>query len=126
MNGRPRNDRAQSTAELALVLPVLVLGALLVAQVARVAADHLVLHHAVREAARRAALEPDPGPVAAAAARAAPGLDPTRLTVALGPERARGELVEVRLAYRSPTRVPVVGRLVGDVELSTVAVVRIE
>jgi hypothetical protein len=108
------------------VLPVLVLGALLVVQVARVAADHLAVHHALREAARRAAVEPDRGAVTAAAVGAAPGLDPTRLTVELGPERARGDLVSVRVGYRSPTGVPVVGRLVGDIDLAATAVVRIE
>ena len=116
----------QSTVELALVLPVLVMGALLVAQVARVAGDHLALQHAVREAARRAAIDPVASPVSQASTRAAPGLDPARLEVELHGGRSRGDLLTVRLRYVAPTDVPVVGRLVPDVELAATAVVRVE
>ncbi|MEM9565171.1 MAG: TadE/TadG family type IV pilus assembly protein [Actinomycetota bacterium] len=116
----------QSTVELALVLPVLAIAALAVVQVARVAADRVAIEHAAGAAARQAAVTPDPSAVVAHTARAAPDLDPARLVVELGPERVRGSLVEVRVRYRSPTDVPLVGRLVGDVELVTTAVVRIE
>lgn len=116
----------QSTVELAFTLPVLLIGVLVVIQVARVAGDQVAVHHAVREAARMAAIDPDPGTIAERAARASPDLDQDRLLVEVGPERARGDLVEVRVRYRSPTDVPLVGRLVGDVEVAAVAVVRLE
>ena len=112
--------------ELAFTLPLLLIGILVVIQVARVAGDQVAVHHTVREAARLAALDPDPTTIAARAARASPDLDQARLRVEVGPERARGELVEVRVRYRSPTDVPLVGRLVGDVEVDAVAVVRLE
>jgi hypothetical protein len=105
---------------------VLVMGALLVAQVARVAGDLLALQHAVRETARRAAIDPVASPVAEVSARAAPGLDPARLEVELDGGRARGDLLTVRLRYLAPTDVPVVGRLVPDIELAATAVVRVE
>ncbi len=109
-----------------MILPVLVVAVLAVVQVARVAADRVAVEHTAREAARRAALDPDPARVRAHAARASPDLDPTRLVIELGPERGRGQLVGVRVRYRSPTAVPLVGRLVGDVELTTSVVVQLE
>ncbi len=108
------------------MLPVLAIAALGVVQVARVAGDRVTIEHAARAAARQAAITPDPGTVAAHTVAASPDLDPARLTVELGAERSRGSLVAVRVRYRSPTDVAIVGRLVGDVELSTTAVVRIE
>lgn len=119
-------ERGQSTVELVAVLPILVLGVLIVAQVARVAGDHVALHHATREAARQAALGPDPEMVAEAARAASPNLSAERVQVELGPERQRGQLIEIRVTYRSPTDVVLIGRLVGDVELSATAVVVIE
>lgn len=123
---RPGSSAGQSTVELALVLPVLVIGLLVVVQVARVASDYVNVHHAAREAARRAAVQPDPGVVRAAVTRATPDLAPDRLGVDLGSSRRRGELLDVTVHYRSPTEVPLVGRFIGDVDLSARAVVRVE
>ena len=109
-----------------MALPLLVIGALAVVQVARVAADQVAVHHAAREAARHAALMPERSAVTDRAIRAAPDLDPARLRVMLGPERERGSLLRVRVVYRSPTTVPLVGRLIGDVEVEASAVVRLE
>lgn len=109
-----------------MVLPILAIAVLVVIQVARVASDQIVLHHAAREAARQASFAPDPAVLTERAARSAPDLEPSRLRVDLGPQRSRGSLVEVRVVYRSPTDVPLVGRLIGDVELNATAVVRLE
>ncbi len=73
-----------------------------------------------------AAVDPDPVALTATVVEAVPQLDPNRLTVELGPQRARGQLVEVVVRYRSPTEVPIVGRFVDDVELRATAVVRLE
>lgn len=124
--GQSTGVAGQSTVELALTLPVLVILVLAVVQVARVAGNHVALHHALREAARRAAVEPDPAAVGGVAARASPDLDPARLRVELGPQRGRGQLLPVTIVYRAPTEVPLVGRLIGDVELSATAVVAVE
>lgn len=119
-------EAGQGTVELVLVLPVLVMAVLTVVQVARVAADYVAVHHSVREAARRAATDPDPGSVGEAAARATPDLQSSRIQVELGPQRSRGHQLPVTVHYRSVTDVPVVGRLVGDIELSATAVVMLE
>ncbi len=120
-----RSQRGQSTVELALVLPVIALLLLAGIQVGVVARDRLLLAHAAREAARAAAVEPDPS-AATAAARAATGLDRGRLSVSLGPQRSPGDRLVVSVRYRAPTSVPVVGRLIGDIALASDVTVRVE
>jgi hypothetical protein len=56
------------------------------------------------------------------AATAASSLDPARLSVVVHP----GEAVEVIVTYRSPTSVPLVGALVGDVTFTERLVGRAE
>ena len=107
------------------MVPVIVVLALAVLQVALVANDRVLVAHAAREAARAAAVDPDPA-VAADAAVAAGPLDEARLSVTLGPARSPGDRLTVTVGYRSATSVPLVGPLLGDVELSTTAVVRVE
>jgi len=117
----------QSTAELAVVLPVLVVLILAAVQVGLVATDYVAIHHAVRESARQAALDPTEATATKAAAAAGPdGLDPDRLTVTLDGGRSSGDLLTVGLQYRAPTSVPLVGVFIGDVTLNSTAVVRVE
>ncbi|MGI9599179.1 MAG: TadE family protein [Acidimicrobiales bacterium] len=122
----PTFDGGQSTAELAVLLPALMILTLLVVQVGLVARDQVVVHHAVGEAARRAATDPSEATATAGAEDAAPALDPSRLTVGLSGSRGSGDLLTVSVEYRSATGVPLVGALIGDIDLSTTAVVRIE
>lgn len=114
----------QATVELALVLPVLLLFALVVVQAGLVAHDLVLVHHAAREAARAGAVEPDPRTVRTAAVSAG-GLDASRLSVGWT-GAGRGQRGRVDLVYRAPTSVPLVGALVGDIELRAHATVRIE
>ena len=103
-------EQGQATVELALLLPLLALVTLAVVQVGLVARDRVALTHVAREAARAAVVDPSPGRVRAAAVRAS-SLDPRRLRVVV-----RGDVdVTVEVTYRSPTDVPLIGRLVGDV-----------
>ncbi len=111
--------------ELALVLPVVALLALAVVQVALVARDQVLVIHAAREAARSAAV--DGGHRAAErAAVSGSGLDPDRLRVEVGHRGPPGTLVQVRVRYRAPTQVPLVGPLVGEVRLGATAAMRVE
>jgi len=107
---RHRREQGQATLELALLLPLLVAIVLFVIQAGLVARDRLALIHAAREAAREAVVDPDPASVRRAAVRAT-GLDPTRLAVQV----TEGDVVMVIVTYRSPTDVPIVGRLMGEV-----------
>ena len=123
--GRGRGQPGQATVEVVLVLPLVVLLGLVVAQLGLVTLDALLLHHAVREAARAAAVDPDPG-VAAAAGRGASSLDAGRLSIQLGGGRSEGDTLVVTGRYRSPTEVPMVGWMVDEVELSATASMRVE
>jgi hypothetical protein len=111
------------------VLPLLALLALLLLQVALVVRDQVLVAHAAREAAREAAVDADPArPRAAALAGAR--LDPDRLEVEVrpvgSPNRRPGGRIEAIVRYRSPTVVPLVGALVGDVRLAARVAMRVE
>jgi hypothetical protein len=62
-----------------------------------------------------------------AAFAAAPGIDPARATVTVVRVGARGDPVEVRVAYAAALRVPLVAWLVGtEVTMAASAVARQE
>jgi len=90
--------------------------------VALVARDQVLLTHAAREAAREAGV----GGSAVDGARSGSRLDPDRLTVEVDGPGGVGSRVTATLTYRSPTEVPVVGRLVGDARLRASATMRVE
>lgn len=119
------SERGQAAVELALVVPFLVLLGLALLQVALVGRDQVLVTHAAREAVREAAVEPDAAAVRAAV-RAGTRLDTDRLAVEVGPRGEPGGRVRVEVRYRAPTDVPIAGVLVGDVELTDTAVMRVE
>ena len=122
---RRGSDRGQSTVELALALPVVVLLLLVLLQVALVARDVVLVAHAAREGARAAAIDPDPA-AAREAAEAAGGLDPDRMEVDVGDRGDPGSRVRVRIRYRVRTDVPLVGRFLGDRIVMTGVTMRVE
>lgn len=107
-------DDGQATVELALLLPFLVVLLMCIVQTALVARDAVLVSHAARVGARIAAVEPSMDAVRSAV-RSAASLEPHRMQVE---RRVEGELVRVTVSYRSPTEVPLVGALIGDVNLS--------
>lgn len=109
-----------------MVLPVLMVAFLVVVQIGVVARDQVLVHHAVREAARQVALDPSEASARTAALAAAPSLDDDRLSVVLVGGTDVGQIATIELRYQAPTRVPVVGAFLGDVPLRTDASVRIE
>ena len=114
--GRARRERGQATVELALCLPVVAVALLLVVQVGLIAHDQVLVVHAAREAARAAAVG-SPLP-------ALDGLAPARADVAV--DRSGDGRVRVRVRYRSPTAVPIVGPLVPDAVLTAETTMRDE
>ena len=124
-HGRDAGQRGQATVELALVLPLVVLLALMILQAGLVAKDLLLVQHAAREAARAGAVDPSPA-IARRAAADAGGLQSQRLTVIWSGGAERGDRGKAAVSYRSPTDVPLVGRLIDDVKLSAEVTVRIE
>lgn len=122
---RRSGECGQATVEFALVLPVAVLFSLVAVQLALVAKDVVLVHHAAREGARAAAVEPS----TESARRAAVGsssLDGTRLSVSLRGGSTRGDHTTATVTYRSPTNVPIVGALIPDVTMSASATMRVE
>lgn len=122
---RPRRgEQGQATVELALLLPLVAVLALAVAQVVVVGYRQVLVVHAAREGARSAAVsDADRSTAARRGAERAGGLDPSRLDVDI---RVVGDRVEVAVRFREPTDVPVVGRLVPDLQLAATTAMRIE
>ncbi len=116
----------QATVELALTLPFVALLLLAVIQVALLAHQQVLVVHSTREAARAAAVVDDPAEARLAAsiafARAAQ-LDPTNVGLRTTIE---GDDVVVAVVYRSGTDVPLIGPLLGDIELGATATMRRE
>lgn len=129
--GKPRRgvgscgERGQATVEFALVLPLVVVFALIGVQLGVVAKDLVLVHHAAREGARAAAVEPTVG-VARAAAIGSSSLDAGRLDVLLSGGTTRGSSATVTVRYRSATDVPLVGLLAPDVDLEASVTMRVE
>ena len=124
MNARGREDAGQAAVELVLVLPLVVVVALAALQVALVARDQVLVVHAAREGARHAAVSPDDTAVREVAAGAT-ALHRSRLTIQTR-RRTGGAPVSVTASYVAPTEVPLVGALVGDVELEGTVTMRSE
>ncbi|MDQ6698218.1 MAG: pilus assembly protein [Actinomycetota bacterium] len=120
-----RRESGQATVELALLLPVIMMLVLAVLQVGLVARDQVLVTNAAREAARAAAVDGRSGAALAAARRSGP-LDPAELRVVVGRRGAAGSTVRVVVHYRSVTDAPLVGPLVGDVDLHAAATMRVE
>jgi Flp pilus assembly protein TadG len=121
VTGDRRRQAGQTTAELALIFPVVLLLALVLVQAALVLRDQLALTNAAREAARVASVDPDPARAERAAAAVLPGA-----TVEARRRPPVGELFTVRVRYRSPTAVPLVGPLLPDPQLTAQAAMRVE
>jgi len=118
-------EDGQATVELALCLPVLVALALVVLQVVLVGRDQVLVTHAAREAAREVAVTGDLRAVRRAAA-ASGTLDPARLRVRVTGRGRPGSRATVEVRYSSPTGLPLVGGLLGDVHLTANAAIRVE
>jgi Flp pilus assembly pilin Flp len=118
-------DGGQATVELALLLPLIALLLLALVQAVVVARDQLLVTHAAREAVRAAAVDPDPA-AARRAAEAAGPLAADRLAVDVRERGPAGGRVRVEVSYREPTRLPMVGHLLGDLTLRGEATMRVE
>jgi hypothetical protein len=114
-------EGGQATVEFAFVLPLVVLAALAVVQVALVARDQLGVEHAAREAARAASVDPDPSRAVRAAHRTLPGA-----TVEIGDRPRVGDELTVTVHYTSSTDLPLVGVLFPDPDLHASATMRVE
>ena len=122
---RRRPDRGQAVVEFALTIPLVVLLLLGIVQVGLVVRDQILVVHASREAARAAAVDPDPDAARRAAIRSST-LDSHRLVTEIADRGAPGSTLSVTIRYSSPTEVPLIGRLLPDVGLRAVTSLRVE
>jgi Flp pilus assembly protein TadG len=142
---RPRRADAcgQASVELALVLPVVALLLLGLLQAGVVVRDQLLVVQAAREGAREASVTPATERIEAAARQAAPGLggelpdrpgtrsgdgadrSSSRVDVRIRRGPRTGDLTTVTVSAR-PTRLPVVGRALGEHRIGASATMRIE
>jgi Flp pilus assembly protein TadG len=120
-----RRDQGQASVELALVLPLVVFLLLTLVQGGLLVRDQILVTHAAREAARAAALDDDIAAMEAAATSAGP-LHADRMQVDISGRHGAGSQFTVRVTYRAPTNVPLVGQLLGDFALHASASMRAE
>lgn len=111
------SSRGQATVEVALLLPVVAVLVLAIGQIAVVARDRVMLTHAARVGARVAAVGGTDAEIRREVASAL-AADQTGLGVDI---RRSGSSVEVTVAYRSTTDLPLVGALIDDVAMVAVA-----
>ncbi len=104
------------------MLPAVVLLLLAVIQVAVVARSQILVVDAARAGARAAAVRAG---AADAAARRTPGLRSDRLALTESSGGQGGD-VEVRVRYRAPTDVPLVGALFGEPTLVATVTMAVE
>lgn len=120
-------DKAQATAEFAMVLPLLLLVFLLFVQAVTVMRAQIAVTAAAREGARKGVETGNQVLIEGATVRSAAGLDREKLkvTVESGPRR-RGEWVRVEVEYEVPIAIPAVGRFFPAITVRGSAEMRIE
>lgn len=109
------------------MLPLVAVLLLAIVQVGLVVRDQVLVVHAAREAARAAAVDPRPG-AGDRAAKASSALKAARVSTETVTSHSggAGDIVSVRVTYRAPTDVPLVGPLLPDIRLQAKAVMRVE
>lgn len=107
-----RGEEGQALVEFALVVPILLVFALAIVEVAQLGVVRLVLQHAASEGARAGALTNDDAAIRASVVPAAAPLDADRIEIDIEPAASqpprtgdpRGSLLAVRLRYAVPLR----------------------
>jgi Flp pilus assembly protein TadG len=118
------SDRGQATVELALCLPFILLLIGSAVEITAVSVDNIRVWHATREAARVAAVEPDPSVATRVATDVIAPID-----ISISPPsdaRVGGEPVVVEASYRPDADVPVIGQVFERLRLTARVAMRIE
>ncbi len=107
-----RGQVGQALVEFALVVPILLVFALAIVEIAQLGVARLALQHAASEGARAGALTNDDAAIHTSVVRAAAPLDADRIDIDIEPAASqaprtgepRGSLLAVRLRYAVPLR----------------------
>jgi len=110
---RDQRDRGQSTVEFVLTLPLIMLSVLLIAQFLVIVLTQVQVVNAARNAVRAAAVSQSPNDAAVAAAKTSFGRD-----IDVNTEVSK-KWVTVTTTYELVTDLPMVGRFVPDLTLSS-------
>lgn len=108
-----RRDQGQAAVEFAVALPLVVVLLLGVIQVVLVTRDQIAVELAARDGARAATVAADPAGAARRGALAATALRPLDVSTATSADR-----VTVTVRHTNPTNVPLIGVVIGSVELT--------
>lgn len=113
-------ESGQATVELAIILPFIVLIAAGLIQCGLIVANQLAVWNAARNAARAAAISPDPQIDAQQAANSAVDLRPLQVIIT-----TTDDVVSARVVYIDHTNLPLIGVLFPEISLeATVAMLR--
>lgn len=110
---RDQRDRGQSTVEFVLTLPLIMLSVLLIAQFLVIVLTQVQVVNAARNAVRAAAVSQSPSDAASNAAQTSFGRD-----IDVNTEVSK-KWVTVTTTYELVTDLPMVGRFVPDLTLSS-------
>ena len=110
---RDQRDRGQSTVEFVLTLPLIMLSVLLIAQFLVIVLTQVQVVNAARNAVRAAAVSQNPNDAASNAAQTSFGRD-----IDVNTEVSK-KWVTVTTTYELVTDLPMVGRFVPDLTLSS-------
>lgn len=108
-----QRDRGQAAVEFAIALPLVVMLVFGLVQVVLVVRDQISIELAAREGARAASVSASPAAAARAAANNSTQLDPIDVSTTVTTRRVR-----VTVSHTSAGGLPLLGLVVGDVELS--------
>lgn len=113
-------ESGQATVELAIILPFIVLIAAGLIQCGLIVTNQLAVWNAARNAARAAAISPDPQIDAQQAANSAVDLRPLQVIIT-----TTDDVVSARVVYIDHTNLPLIGVLFPQISLeATVAMLR--
>ncbi|MBS8266579.1 pilus assembly protein [Mesobacillus boroniphilus] len=123
-----RSEKGQSLVEFALVLPLLVLLLFGIVDFARIFHVYLTMDHAGREAARAASIGKDDTTIKSVAVGDGASINLTEGNVLITPEgtRTSGTDVVITINYSINFLTPVIGNIIGEVNLTDKTVMRIE
>jgi len=121
--------RGQSLVEFALILPVLLLTLMGIFDFGRAIFAYNAVSNAAREGMRVAIVNQNPAAIEAEARAATTGLNPSEITVTFTPcptATTLGCLAKVKVSYEWKAITPIIGSVVGPMQLGTETAMAVE
>lgn len=125
-----KSQKGQTLVETALILPIILMLLFGITDFGRILHVYLTLDHAGREAARGATVGSEDDVILLQINNATAGLDENKLQIAITPQgkvnRASGSDVIIKLTYPVDFLTPIIGQVIGSIELENTTVMRVE